>query len=328
MKEVFLANMSHEIRTPMNGIIGMARQLNKTKLDEKQQFHLDVIRSAADNLMVILNDILDLSKIEAGKLSIENVSFNLSDSLKKACDVMQPKAEEKGLTLTTHTDSKIAPTLFGDPFRLNQVLFNLIGNSIKFTQKGSVTISSELIKNQGNAQLIQISVTDTGVGIDKQYLETIFDKFTQEDRSTARKYGGTGLGMNISKQLVDLMGGDIAIESRKGEGTKVIITLPFLLSDQDISEESSFSNDQYNCEELKGKNLLIAEDNELNRLVIETTLAQYELNLHFATNGKEAIDVLQEKPIDLILMDIQMPVMDGIEATQYIRNQLKIDKIP
>ncbi|NBG67360.1 PAS domain S-box protein [Acidiluteibacter ferrifornacis] len=325
VKEVFLANMSHEIRTPMNGIIGMARQLNKTKLDEKQQFHLDVIRSAADNLMIILNDILDLSKIEAGKLSIENVSFNLGDSLKKACDVMQPKAEEKGLTLTTHTDSKIAPTLFGDPFRLNQVLFNLIGNSIKFTQKGSVTISSELIKNQGNAQLIQISVTDTGVGIDKQYLETIFDKFTQEDRSTARKYGGTGLGMNISKQLVDLMGGDIAIESKKGEGTKVIITLPFLLSDQDISEESSFSNDQYNCEELKGKSLLIAEDNELNRLVIETTLAQYELNLHFATNGKEAIDVLQEKPIDLILMDIQMPVMDGIEATQYIRNQLKID---
>jgi len=327
VKEVFLANMSHEIRTPMNGIIGMARQLSKSDLDEKQTFHLGVIRSAADNLMIILNDILDLSKIEAGKLNIENVSFNLESCLINACDVILPKAEEKGLALEIEVDPNIAPTLFGDPFRMKQVLFNLVGNAIKFTEKGSIKISTKLISNRGQAQIIQIIVEDTGIGIDQEYLANIFDKFSQEDRSTARKFGGTGLGMNISKQLVELMDGEISIESEKGKGTKVILSLPFLLSDNEtiINQKKDTPEEDYKA--LAGKNVLVAEDNEMNRLVIETTLAPYQLNLHFAINGKEAIDLLVREEMDLILMDVQMPIMDGIEATHYIRNELK-SKVP
>lgn len=327
VKEVFLANMSHEIRTPMNGIIGMARQLDKSDLTGNQKFQLDVIRSAADNLMIILNDILDLSKIEAGKLNIENVSFNLESCLIKALEVIRPKIEEKGLALEIEVDNNIAPTLFGDPFRMKQVMFNLVGNAIKFTEKGSVKISSKLLTTLGEAQVIQIAVEDSGIGIDKKYLEQIFEKFSQEDRSTARKFGGTGLGMNISKQLVELMGGEIAIESEKGKGTKVMINLPFLLPDSEAINQLIKTEEKLDYTPLVGKNILIAEDNEMNRLVIETTLEHYNMNLHFAVNGKEAIDLLNDSPIDLILMDVQMPVMDGIEATQYIRKELQ-NEIP
>tara|TARA_R110002049_G_scaffold16388_8_gene65343 strand:+ start:688 stop:3516 length:2829 start_codon:yes stop_codon:yes gene_type:complete len=325
VKEVFLANMSHEIRTPMNGIIGMARQLGKSKLTEDQSFKLGIIQSAADNLMIILNDILDLSKIEAGKLSIENVSFNLEHCMIKALNVIQPKVEEKGLALKIEVDSNIAPTLFGDPFRMNQMMFNLIGNAIKFTEKGEIKISAKLNENRGKEQIIEITVEDSGIGIEAKYLSKIFEKFTQEDRSTARNYGGTGLGMNITKQLVELMDGKIDIKSEKGKGTKVTLTVPFLLSNQDIEGLKNENIAAVNYNQLKGKSILIAEDNELNRLVIETTLAQYQINMHFAVNGKEAIDLLTQQNVDLVLMDIQMPVMDGIEATQYIRKELKMD---
>ncbi|MFK7758077.1 MAG: PAS domain S-box protein [Flavobacteriales bacterium] len=325
VKEVFLANMSHEIRTPMNGILGMARQLEKSSLNESQEFQLSVIKSAADNLMVVLNDILDISKIEAGKLSIENVSFNLANSLKKACNVMLPKAEEKGLALEIEVDSKISQTLIGDPFRLNQVLFNLVGNSIKFTEKGGVKISGSLLEQKGDVQLIRLAVEDTGIGIDEEYLQKIFEKFTQEDRSTARKFGGTGLGMNITKQLIDLMGGEIAVTSEKGKGTRVIINVPFLSSDKEIDLEQKDKINEIDLEVLNGKNILVAEDNELNRLVIESTLAYYNLNMLFAVNGKEAIELLTKRQVDLVLMDIQMPVMDGIESTHYIRKELKMN---
>lgn len=323
VKELFLANMSHEIRTPMNGILGMARQLDKGDLTESQQFKLDIIRSAADNLMVILNDILDLSKIEAGKLNIENVTFNLASCLHKASELLLPKAEEKGLTLDIEVDPKISPFHCGDPFRIKQVLFNLVGNAIKFTHKGGVKITAELSADKGQAQLIQITVEDSGIGIDKEYLEKIFEKFSQEDRSTARKFGGTGLGMNISKQLIELMGGEIELASEKGKGTKVILRMPFLISVQEIESDLEANKPIADYSDLEGKNVLVAEDNEMNRLVIETTLAEYKLKLHFATNGKEAINLLNEKPMDLILMDIQMPIMDGIEATLYIRKELK-----
>jgi PAS domain S-box-containing protein len=321
--ELFLANMSHEIRTPMNGILGMAVQLDKGDLTESQQFKLDIIRSAADNLMVILNDILDLSKIEAGKLNIENVTFNLASCLNKASELLLPKAKEKGLTLDIEVDPKISPFHTGDPFRIKQVLFNLVGNAIKFTHKGGVKITAELSADKGQAQLIQITVEDSGIGIDKEYLEKIFEKFSQEDRSTARKFGGTGLGMNISKQLIELMGGEIELASEKGKGTKVILRMPFFISVQQIESDLEVNEPIADYSALEGKNILVAEDNEMNRLVIETTLAEYKLKLHFATNGKEAINMLNEKPMDLILMDIQMPIMDGIEATLYIRKELK-----
>ena len=327
VKELFLANMSHEIRTPMNGILGMARQLNKSNLRKNQQFQLDVMQSAAENLMVILNDILDFSKIEAGKLTIENVTFSMASCIKTASELLLPKAEEKGLALEVEMDPEIAPILSGDPFRIKQVLFNLVGNGIKFTEKGSVKIAANLLSNQGQAQIVQITVEDSGIGIEKKYLPNIFEKFTQEDRSTGRKFGGTGLGMSISKQLIELMGGEIKLESDKGIGTKVTFLLPLLISNQAIESEQKANKPQVDYSSLEDKNILVAEDNEMNRLVIETTLAQFKTKLHFATNGKEAINLLIKKPMDLILMDIQMPEMDGIEATQYIRKKLK-SKIP
>jgi len=327
VKQLFLANMSHEIRTPMNGILGMARQLNKSNLGKNQQFQLDVMQSAAENLMVILNDILDFSKIEAGKLTIENVTFNMASCIKTASELLLPKAEEKGLALEVEVDPEIAPILSGDPFRIKQILFNLVGNGIKFTEKGSVKIAANLLSNRGQAQIVQITVEDSGIGIEKKYLPNIFEKFTQEDRFTGRKFGGTGLGMSISKQLIELMGGEIKLESDKGIGTKVTLLLPLLISNQTIESVQKANKPQVDYSSLKDKNILVAEDNEMNCLVIETTLAHYKTKLHFAANGKEAINLLIKKPMDLILMDIQMPEMDGIEATRYIRKKLK-SKIP
>ena len=303
VKQLFLANMSHEIRTPMNGILGMARQLNKSNLGKNQQFQLDVMQSAAENLMVILNDILDFSKIEAGKLTIENVSFNMTSCIKTASELLLPKAEEKGLTLEIEVDRRIAPILSGDPFRIKQVLFNLVGNGIKFTEKGCVKIVANLLSNQGQAQIVEITVEDSGIGIEKKYLPNIFEKFTQEDRFTGQKFGGTGLGMSISKQLIELMGGEIKLESDKGIGTKVTFLLPLLISNQAIESVQKAKKNQVDYSSLEDKNILVAEDNEINRLVIEKTLTHYKTKLHFAANGKEAINLLMKKPIDLILLN-------------------------
>lgn len=320
-KEAFLANMSHEIRTPINGIVGMARQLSKTPLYKSQLYYLNTIKNAANNLLVILNDILDLSKIEAGKLSVEQVPFNFKRSMKQSSTVLVPKAEEKGLQFKTTIDDNIPATLIGDPFRLNQVMLNLIGNAIKFTEKGAVEVTCSLHESRGEEQLLLIQVKDTGIGMSESYLKKIFEKFSQEDRSTARQYGGSGLGMNISKQLVELMHGELLIESAKDEGTCVKLLIPFLAADEDQAVEQEKEEKDYKV--LKDKKILIAEDNELNRLVIETTLAHYGIYMKLANNGKEAVALLQEEPFDLILMDVQMPIMDGIEACIYIREELK-----
>lgn len=322
-KEIFLANMSHEIRTPMNGIVGMARQLDKTELDKNQSFYLNTIRNAADNLLVILNDILDLSKIEAGKLSVENVPFDFRKSMKQSSMVLVPKAEEKGLQFNTFIEDSVPKIITGDPFRLNQVMLNLIGNAIKFTEKGKVEVSCSLgNKSQGNHSL-HISVKDDGIGMSPEYLDQIFEKFSQEDKSTARQFGGTGLGMNISKQLVELMNGELFIESQKGEGTTVNVHIPFESPDESQLRPQEEVEKDYGI--LIGKNILIAEDNELNRLVVGTTLSNYGVDMTFAINGKEAVEHLQKNKFDLVLMDVQMPVMDGIEACQYIRNELDAD---
>lgn len=321
-KEVFLANMSHEIRTPMNGIVGMTRELAKTKLDDPQLFYLNTIRAAADNLLVILNDILDLSKIEAGKLSIEKEPFELLKTIEQACRVMKPKAEEKGLELSVKSDRSFDSPFIGDAHRLNQILLNLVGNAVKFTKKGGVSVTASTIKSQDDQRIVQLRVKDSGIGMDKDYVEQIFDPFSQEDGSTARKFGGTGLGMNITKQLVSLMDGSIRIESEKGKGTEVIIELPFQETPSDFVMNVEMEDKPY-LELLGGKRVLIAEDNELNRLVIESALRHYRVILQFAVNGKEAIELLSGFGADLVLMDVQMPVMDGLEATAYIRDELK-----
>lgn len=322
-KEAFLANMSHEIRTPLNAIMGMSRQLEKSFLDDKQRFFLNTINTATDHLLIVINDILDISKIEAGKLNLEHIGFNLEEVTRHACRVMQPRADEKGLQLNCDIDAGIAPVLLGDPHRLNQVLLNLMSNGIKFTETGAVEVRCQLKEQRPGTQVLDIIVKDTGIGMDQEFLAKLFEKFTQEDRTTARKYGGTGLGMSISRQLVELMSGQIAVESAKGNGTTILLNIPF-----ETGTPADLPGKRHSVADtrlLTGKNVLLVEDNEMNRLVVTTILEGYGVVLAEAVNGADAIARLKQQPFDLVLMDVQMPVMSGLEATTIIRNELKLN---
>jgi PAS domain S-box-containing protein len=321
-KESFLANMSHEIRTPLNAIIGMINQLNNTPLTHKQNFMLETIQASADNLLVIINDILDLSKIEAGRLSLENMGFDLKNVIARSIQVLNHKAEEKGLLIaSTIFDSKIEPILIGDPYRLNQILLNTIGNAIKFTEKGSVTISCSIISSKPKSQKIKISIVDTGIGMNKAFIEKLFEKFSQENDSVYSRFGGTGLGMSISKELVELMGGKIQVNSNKGIGTKVTIEIEFEIGTKaDLPIKEITHTDSVI---IKNKKILITDDNDLNRLVASMLMERYGAQTFDAENGREAIKILETKNIDLVLMDLQMPYMDGYEATKYIRETMK-----
>ncbi len=319
-KEIFLANMSHEIRTPMNAIIGMRRQLSKTMLDEQQQFYLETIHKAAEHLLVLINDILDISKIEAGKLNLGHTGFRPDEVINHCIAVMKHKAEEKGLKLAKKNGPDESTVFIGDPGRLTQVLQNLVSNAIKFTEQGSVTISCLLQPEKDNRQIMMLTVTDTGIGMDPEFQASVFRKFTQEDKSTARKYGGTGLGMSISKQLTELMNGSIDMSSRKGEGTTITLTIPFTVgTTADIPDHKTGSTDS---SILKGKKILLVEDNEMNRLVATTLLNNYGALTDEAFNGAEAIRAVKDGYYDLILMDVQMPVLDGFGATRIIRQEL------
>lgn len=319
-KELFLANMSHEIRTPMNAILGMSRQLNKTELNSTQHFYLDTINKAADHLLVVINDILDISKIEAGKLSLENIGFKPDEVIRHCMTVMSHRAEEKGLRLVKDTVPGFCPVFIGDPYRFTQVLLNLISNAVKFTDKGSVTVSCKLLPPENTKQTLVLSVIDTGIGMDEDFLKNLFQKFTQEEKTTARKYGGTGLGMSISKQLIELMEGTVEVESKKGAGTTITVAIPFTVGSlSDIPAENSETAD---TAVLEGKHILLVEDNEMNRLVATTVLSGTGVIVTEAENGLEAILLLKENKFDLVLMDVQMPVMDGLEATAKIRSEV------
>ncbi|MEN9522862.1 MAG: hypothetical protein RL065_1239 [Bacteroidota bacterium] len=319
-KENFLANMSHEIRTPMNAIIGMSRQLSRSYLNEKQSFYNNIISSSADHLLVIINDILDISKIEAGKLTIEQIGFDIETVASQTLLAMHQKAEEKGIKLDLIIDDNISKVLIGDPYRLKQVLLNLVSNAVKFTEKGKVGIHCKALNPLSGKQLLVIEVSDTGIGMDKNFINNIFTKFVQGDKSFTRKFGGTGLGMAISKQLIELMGGNIEINSEKNKGTQIKIFLPFFIGNEnDIIEKKIEPIDN---KALLGKKILLVEDNEINRLVATEVLFNYGAIVTEVENGKLAVEAVQSESFNLILMDLQMPIMDGIEATHIIRNEL------
>lgn len=320
-KEAYLAKMSHEIRTPLDAILGLGKLLMQTDLDEKQLDLLSSIQSASEDLLVIINDILDFSKIEAGKIVVENVGFDLKKLALKALNMVQYKAEEKMLSLFLEMDKNIAPVLIGDPHRINQVLMNMVSNALKFTERGSVSIKATLLEQTKTSQEIQIVVKDTGIGMSDDYLKHLFDIFSQEDDSVARKFGGTGLGMSISKQLVDLMGGTLHVESRKNEGTMVSLTFKLKIgTEEDLRKHEEFNGD---TSILNNKRILLVDDSRMNRLVTLTVLQRYGATIFEAENGIYALELLKEKPVDLILMDVRMPFMDGFEATRIIREQMK-----
>jgi PAS domain S-box-containing protein len=324
-KEIFLANMSHEIRTPMNAIMGMGKLLKKTSLNNQQRFYVDAVQNASENLLVIINDILDFSKIEAGKVTVEKIGFKLHQLLDSTFLVLRHKAEEKELLLSYHIDPKIAPILIGDPYRINQVLLNMLSNAIKFTEQGSITVTCNYLRGDIDTQQIRIDITDSGIGMSSDFISHLFEKFTQEDESVTRKYGGTGLGMTISKQLIELMGGTIDVKSQKGVGTTISIYFFFHIgAEKDLPRKTEIKAD---IGLLKGKKILLVEDNAMNRLVASTILKDYGAEIDEAGDGQKAIDKLNTSlsSYDLILMDVQMPVKDGIETTHYIRESLSKD---
>ncbi len=320
-KEVFLANMSHEIRTPLNAIIGFLRELDKQELTELQKKYIDNSTIASKHLLAIINNILDISKIEAGEMSLENVDFVFENSITNVSKVLQPIFEQKGLKLNVSISNKTEKVLKGDPLRLQQILFNLVGNSIKFTNIGSISIDCEVINTNSYSQQLKISVSDTGIGMESSFLENIFNKFSQEDKAVTRKYGGTGLGLSITKELVKLMNGRIEIESKKNVGTSIHLYIDFQKGNKDNVENLNTENSTIKLDNIS---ILLVEDNYLNRMVAQNSLQYYNCKVTEAENGLEAIKILKKNKFDIILMDIQMPQMGGLEATEIIRKELKL----
>ncbi|AII51477.1 PAS domain S-box protein [Hymenobacter sp. APR13] len=322
-KELFLANMSHEIRTPMNAILGMGQLLAKTPLDTVQHTYLQAIETSGENLLVILNDILDLSKIGASQLHIERIGFSLAELLLQVEKSLHFKAEEKGLVFRVVLDERLPAVLLGDPYRITQVLLNLAGNSIKFTEKGSVTITCTQACTDDTHVELQWSVADTGIGIDAEYLVDIFKDFSQEDPSVTRRFGGTGLGLSISRQLVQLMGGEISIDSQKHRGTNSQFRLRLPIgTTQDLPRKTLITASVR--EKLRGQRVLLVEDNHFNRQIAKGFLHNAGLQVQEAENGAEAVEIARHHSFDAVLMDVQMPVMNGLEATAYLRQHLRL----
>ena len=324
-KELFLANMSHEIRTPMNAILGMSQLLAKTPLSKTQDNYLNAISTSAENLLVIINDILDLSKIDAGKLTLEHIGFSTQAVCQQIEKTLHYKAEEKGLNFVTWVKSGIPDVLIGDPYRITQVLLNLAGNAIKFTEKGQVTVSCELTDFSEQEVVVEFTVSDTGIGIAPDYLARISSAFSQEDSSVTRKFGGTGLGLSICRRLVDLMDSELRIESEKNHGTVISFTLRLPIgSATDLPTKSLSFGTQAIQAGVRGRRILLVEDNDFNRLLAKSFLTQASVDVTEAENGAAAVEIVRQSPtpFDLILMDVQMPVMNGFEATEFLRQDL------
>jgi PAS domain S-box-containing protein len=329
-KSQFLANMSHEIRTPMNAVLGMLHLLQRTELSSRQQDYATKIQSSAQGLLTILNDILDFSKIDAHRLELEEISFCPGDLLHTLSAMMSAAADDKNLELRFTIDADLPSPLRGDSLRLRQVLLNLIGNAIKFTEQGEVTVTVRTINLTPERAELEFTVQDTGIGIAPEMLEQIFDEFTQAETSTSRRFGGTGLGLAISRQLVTLMGGAMTVESQPGAGSTFRFTVSFARAPEGALTLHQVSQNPDVCGgRLTGLRLLVVEDNLINRQVAEEMLTQEGAIVAVAVNGRKAIEVIvREEPFDAVLMDIQMPEMDGYEATRHIREVLGMTELP
>ena len=330
-KSDFLASVSHEIRTPLNGIIGMLNLLKTTRLNEKQRYFVRSAENSAEILLFLINDILDFSKIEAGKLHLEELDFRLDTLIDKTISSLDVLARQKGIELKKEGEKIQGICLKGDPYRLRQILTNLIGNAIKFTDKGEVRVKVEVEGEAPDKITLLFSVKDTGIGIPKDKQKLLFKKFSQADSSITRRFGGTGLGLAICKNLVELMGGEIGVESEEGKGSTFWFRLTLKKGNEDAEgckgshDEEGFSEERLQrlSPQFKGKKVLVVDDNLINQQILISILTKLGLDVHAVSSGKEAIDALSSIPYDLVFMDLQMPEMDGIEATKRIRGRVE-----
>ncbi|MBA3899471.1 MAG: PAS domain S-box protein, partial [Bacteroidetes bacterium] len=323
-KQQFLSNMSHEIRTPMNAIIGFTKVVLKTEITEKQKEYLNAIKTSGDALIVLINDILDLAKVDAGKMTFEQTTFKMKSSISAMLHLFEPKIQEKNLKLIKEYDKNIPAILVGDPVRLHQIILNLVSNAVKFTSEGEIIVKVKLLSEDENNVKIEFSVSDTGIGIAKNKIERIFENFQQASSGTSRIYGGTGLGLAIVQQLVVSQGGTVNVDSKIGEGSTFSFSLSFQKTNAELESEVELV--ELN-KETKNIKVLVVEDIILNQLLMKTLLDDFGFELEIAENGKIAIEKLKSGSFDVVLMDLQMPIMNGFEATEYIRNTMK-SKIP
>ena len=324
-KELFMANMSHEIRTPVTAITGFTEQLLHNTLDENTMRTLKIIKSSSDHLARIINDILDFSKLQNGKLTLEKVHFSVIQIMEDVYSLFERQALRNNTRLSFSISPDAPEILFGDPYRLKQILLNLVSNAVKFTKNGKVHFGINCVEKNDERVKLVMEVTDSGIGIDENKIDFIFEDFTQEEMSTTRKYGGTGLGLSIVKKLVELHGGSLDIVSRKNQGTKITCYIPYLPGDEKLVKKD-LEPLLYIPDEVKNLRILIVDDEEYNRLLFKTILDRWKAKYQEAVNGMEALEILKTEHFDLLFMDARMPGIDGLKATQFIRNEMNISE--